>query len=60
MSGFVGIFRMPQSATYKHAGEGIAVVRQCSQPPERGPEPSPGISYPGQREVLLEFVILVF
>ena len=31
-----------------------------SQPPGRGPVPGPGINYTGQREVLLEFVILVF
>ena len=31
-----------------------------SQPPGRGPVPDPGINYTGPREVLLEFVILVF
>ena len=31
-----------------------------SQPPGRGPVPGPGINYTGQREVLLEIVILVF
>ena len=31
-----------------------------SQPPGRGPVPGPGINYTGSREVLLEFVILVF
>ena len=31
-----------------------------SQPPGRGPVPGPGISYTGPREVLREFVILVF
>ena len=31
-----------------------------SQPPGRGPVPGPGINYTGPREVLLEFVILVF
>ena len=31
-----------------------------SQPPGRGPVPGPGINYIGPREVLLEFVILVF
>jgi len=31
-----------------------------SQPWARGPVPGPGISYTGPREVLLEFVILVF
>ena len=31
-----------------------------SQPPGRGPVPGPGINYTGPREVLLEFVILIF
>ena len=31
-----------------------------SQPPGRGPVPGPGINYTGPREILLEFVILVF
>jgi len=31
-----------------------------SQPPGRGPVPGPGINYTGPRQVLLEFVILVF
>jgi len=31
-----------------------------SLPPGRGPVPGPGINYTGPREVLLEFVILVF
>ena len=31
-----------------------------SQPPGRSPVPGPGINYTGPREVLLEFVILVF
>ena len=36
------------------------LLNQCfSQPPGRGPVPSPGINYTGPREVLLEFVILV-
>jgi len=30
------------------------------KPPGRGPVPRPGINYTGPREVLLEFVILVF
>ena len=37
-----------------------AVYRSVSQPPGRGPLPGPGINYTGPREVLLEFVILVF
>jgi len=31
-----------------------------SQPPGRGPVPGPGFNYTGPREVLVEFVILVF
>jgi len=31
-----------------------------SQPPGRDPVPGPGINYTAPREVLLEFVILVF
>jgi len=31
-----------------------------SQPPGRGPVPGLGINYTGPREVLLEFVILIF
>jgi len=31
-----------------------------SEQPGRGPVPDPGINYTGPREVLLEFVILVF
>jgi len=45
----------------------VAAEEQClrdgtsvSQPPGRGPVPGPGINYTGPREVLLEFVILVF
>jgi len=34
--------------------------RFISQPPGRGPVPGPGINYTGSREVLLQFVILVF
>jgi len=36
------------------------VQTSVSQPPGRGPVPGPGINYTGMREVLLEFVILVF
>ena len=36
------------------------VYSSVSQPPGRGPVPGPGINYTGQREVLLEGVILVF
>ena len=36
------------------------VYTSVYQPPGRGPVPGPGINYTGPREVLLEFVILVF
>jgi hypothetical protein len=36
------------------------VYDSVSQPPSLGPLPGPGIKYTGQREVLLEFVILIF
>jgi len=36
------------------------VYTNVSQPPGRSPVPGPGINYVGPREVLLEFVILVF
>jgi len=35
-------------------------MSSVSQLPGRGPAPDPGINYTGPREVLLEFVILVF
>jgi len=36
-------------------------LNKCfSTAPGRGPVPGPGINYTGPREVLLEFVILVF
>ena len=38
----------------------IIIQGSVSQPPGRGPLPGPGINYTGPREVLLEFVILVF
>jgi len=31
-----------------------------SQPPGRGPVPGPDINYTGPRDVLLEFIILIF
>ena len=44
-----------------HKLYGSEVVQgSVSQPPGRGPVPGPGINYTGPREVLLEFVILVF
>jgi len=36
------------------------VETSVSQPPGRGPVPATGVNYSGPREVLLEFVILVF
>jgi len=42
-------------------GRGSSVgIASVSQPPDRGPVPGPGINFTGPREVLLEFVILVF
>jgi len=38
----------------------ISDYGSVSEPPGRGPVPGPGIDYTGPREVLLEFVILVF
>jgi hypothetical protein len=38
----------------------FVVQISISQPPGRGTVPDPGINYSGPREVLLEFVILVF
>jgi hypothetical protein len=37
-----------------------APYRSVSQPPGRGPIPAPAINYIGPREVLLQFVILLF
>ena len=39
---------------------GNITYRNVSQPPGRGPVPGLGINYTGPRDVLLEFVILVF
>ena len=39
---------------------GSLIYGNVSQPSGRGPVPGPGINYTGPREVLLEFVILVF
>ena len=44
----------------KDSGKGMCVYTSVSQPPGRGPVPCPGINYTGPREILLEFVILVF
>ena len=41
-------------------GATLALCTSVSQPPCRGPVPGPGSNYTGPREVLLEFVILVF
>ena len=38
----------------------VSPYSSVSQPPGRGSVPGPGINYTGPREVLLEFVILVF
>jgi len=38
----------------------VVVYISVSQPPGRGLVPGPGINYTGPREVLLEFVVLVF
>ena len=38
----------------------FALCTSVSQPPGRGTVPGHGINYTGPREVLLEFVILVF
>jgi hypothetical protein len=43
------------------SAEGHAVsYASVSQPLGRGPVPGPGINYTGPREILLEFIILVF
>jgi len=38
----------------------MCVYASVSQPPDRDSVPGPGINYTGPREVLLEFVTLVF
>jgi len=38
----------------------VTTYSTVSQTPGRGPVPGPDINYTGPREVLLEFVILVF
>jgi len=45
-----------------NAYTGLTESHWCivSQTPGRGPVPGPGINYTGPREVLLEFVILIF
>ena len=50
-------FETSQQLTKLH---GLTIYSSVSQPPGRGPVPGPGINYTGPREVLLEFVILVF
>jgi len=47
-------------ASSKASSPHNGIYSSVSQPPGRGPVPGPGISYTGPREVLLEFVILVF
>jgi len=44
------VIRLPNNTFYT----------SVSQPPDRGPVAGPGFNYTGPREVLLEFVILVF
>jgi len=47
--------------TVSHPRRPSSVVYcSVSQPPGRGPVPGPGINYTGPREILLEFVTLVF
>ena len=47
--------------TFYSSGKGyLTLETSVSQPPGRGPVPGPDINYTGPREVLLEFVILVF
>jgi len=50
------LYRIPQ----QHLISIIKIYISVSQPPGRGPVPSPGINYTGLREVLLEVVILIF
>jgi len=40
--------------------ESLVLYDSVSQPPGRGPVPGPGFNYTGPREVLLDFVILIF
>jgi len=42
------------------SGATLTLYSSVSQPQGRGPVPGPGINYIGPREVLLEFVILIF
>ena len=53
---FVGVVFRLEHISMRH----YIVYNSVSQPPGRGPVPVPGFSYTGPREVLLEFVILVF
>jgi len=48
------------AACASFGAKGIKLYSSVSQPPGRGPVPGPGVNYTGPREVLLEFVILVF
>ena len=41
-------------------GNKLPSYGSVSQPPGRGPVPGPNINYTGPREVLLQFVILVW
>jgi len=62
---FYGIYRIPVEARFSvpvQIGPGThpASYTSVSQPPGRGPIPGPGFNYIGPRDILLEFVILVF
>ena len=45
---------------YRWDGRAIFVLAQCFSTAGRGPVPDPGVIYTRPREVLLEFVVLVF
>jgi len=58
-------FTFPSSSHLHEAWLFLSIISCCvyssvSQSPGRGPVPGPGINYSGPREVLLEFVTLVF
>jgi len=62
---FYGIYRIAGEARFStpvQSGPGAhpTCYTSVSQPQGRGPVPGPGFNYTGPREVLLEFVILVF
>jgi len=53
-------FTIVRTESERNEGKSVTLYSSVSQPPGRGPVPGPGINYTGPREVLLEFVILVF